>query len=64
MDIQRARHRLVNKVAVVVVGLLAIAVLVVAAKFFFKGVAVGVAVTLVACIIIIIWMKRSVRGDK
>lgn len=64
MNIQRARHRLVNKVTVVFVGLLAVVVLVVAAKFFFKGFVVGVAVTLVACIIIIIWMKRSVRGDK
>jgi len=53
-----------NKLTVVVVGLLAVAVLVVAAKFFFKGFVVGVAVTLIACIIIIIWMKRSVRGDK
>ena len=64
MIIQRAGHRILNKLTVVVVGLLAVAVLVVAAKFFFKGFVVGVAVTLIACIIIIIWMKRSVRGDK
>jgi hypothetical protein len=64
MNIQRAGHRIVNKVAVVAVGILVIAGLVVAAKIFFKGFVVGVAVALVACIIVIIWMKRSVRGDK
>jgi len=64
MNIQRTRHRIVNKITVVAVGLLVIAGLVVAAKIFFKGFVVGVAVALVACIIVIIWMKRSVKGDK
>jgi hypothetical protein len=64
MNIQRTKHRIANKVAVVAVGILVIAGLVVAAKIFFKGFVVGVAVALAACIIVIIWMKRSVRGDK
>ena len=64
MNIQRAKHRIVNKITVVAVGILIIIGLVVAAKFFFKGFILGIAVALVACIIVIIWMKRSVGGDK
>ena len=64
MNIQRTKHRIVNKITVVAVGILVIAGLVVAAKIFFRGFIIGVALTLIACIIVIIWMKRSVRGDK
>lgn len=64
MNIQRARHRIVSKITVVVVGILVIAGLVVAAKIFFRGFIIGVALTLIACIIVIVWMKRSAGGDK
>jgi hypothetical protein len=64
MNIQRARHRIVSKIAVVAVGILIIVGLVVAAKIFFRGFIIGVALTLIACIIVIVWMKRSAGGDK
>jgi hypothetical protein len=64
MNIQRARHRILNKITVVTVGILVIVGLVVAAKLFFKGFILGIAAALVACIIVIVWMKRSTGGDK
>ena len=61
MNSQRTKSRLASKILVVIVGVLIIAGLVIMAKVFFRGMLIGAALAFVACIIILFWMRRSMR---